>query len=169
MMYHKCRMEERHRQKHTHQKNMHRTSKLTISLHDTHKRENKQLLLTEKRMFFLSWLTALESGIGSVCFITLTLSPAKTATNVKPTTKMNCKTANFNQNAPDHQKANCSLPFSPMKTLKTNIWFIVPCLTPNIWNLMSLCLCSKPAEPNPHFKRTRKIHAKLFQTCQPLS
>ena len=34
-------------------------------------------LLTEKSVFFLSWLTARGSGIGSVCFITLTLSPKK--------------------------------------------------------------------------------------------
>lgn len=32
-------------------------------------------VLTEKRIFFLSWFTALTSGIGSVCLITLTLSP----------------------------------------------------------------------------------------------
>lgn len=31
--------------------------------------------LTEKSMFFLSWLTALGSGTGSVCLITLTDSP----------------------------------------------------------------------------------------------
>ena len=28
-------------------------------------------------MFFLSWLTALGSGMGSVCLMTLTLSPVK--------------------------------------------------------------------------------------------
>jgi hypothetical protein len=33
--------------------------------------------LTENRTFFLSWFTALGSGMGSVCLITLTLSPAK--------------------------------------------------------------------------------------------
>lgn len=34
-------------------------------------------MLTEKRMFFLSWLTALGSGIASTCFMTDTDSPAK--------------------------------------------------------------------------------------------
>ena len=33
--------------------------------------------LTEKRMFFLSWLTALGSGMGSVCLITETDSPER--------------------------------------------------------------------------------------------
>lgn len=32
-------------------------------------------MLTEKRRFFLSWLTALKSRMGSVCFITETDSP----------------------------------------------------------------------------------------------
>ena len=35
------------------------------------------LLLTENSMFFLSWLTALSSGTGSVCLIMLMLSPVK--------------------------------------------------------------------------------------------
>lgn len=34
--------------------------------------------LTEKSMFFLSWLTARGSGMGSACLITDTDSPAKT-------------------------------------------------------------------------------------------
>lgn len=33
--------------------------------------------LTEKSMFFLSWLTARGSGTGSVCFITDTDSPVR--------------------------------------------------------------------------------------------
>ena len=33
--------------------------------------------LTEKSIFFLSWLTALGSGMASVCFITLRLSPVR--------------------------------------------------------------------------------------------
>lgn len=39
--------------------------------------EDKTLMLalTEKSMFFLSWLTALRSGTDSVCLITLTDSP----------------------------------------------------------------------------------------------
>ena len=39
---------------------------------------NMQGLLTEKSMFFLSWLTARGSGTGSVCLITDTDSPTKT-------------------------------------------------------------------------------------------
>lgn len=35
--------------------------------------------LTEKSMFFLSWLTARGSGTGSVCLMTETDSPTKTA------------------------------------------------------------------------------------------
>ena len=42
----------------------------------------KDQLRTEKRIFFLSWLTARGSGIGSVCFITLTLSPDNRETNI---------------------------------------------------------------------------------------
>lgn len=37
----------------------------------------KFLKLTEKSMFFLSWLTALGSGTGSVCFRTDTDSPVR--------------------------------------------------------------------------------------------
>ena len=36
-----------------------------------------QRRLTEKSMFFLSWLTARGSGTGSVCLTTLTLSPER--------------------------------------------------------------------------------------------
>jgi len=39
-------------------------------------KEKFQLWYTEKMVFFLSWLTARGSGIGSVCFNTDTLSPA---------------------------------------------------------------------------------------------
>lgn len=35
--------------------------------------------LTEKSMFFLSWLTARGSGTGSVCFMTETDSPERAA------------------------------------------------------------------------------------------
>jgi len=33
-------------------------------------------MITEKMVFFLSWLTARGSGIASICFKTDTLSPA---------------------------------------------------------------------------------------------
>ena len=39
--------------------------------------QQQELRLTEKSMFFLSWLTALGSGIASVCLRMLTLSPVR--------------------------------------------------------------------------------------------
>lgn len=40
-----------------------------------HVRSGRQTKLTEKSILILSWLTAFASGIGSVCLMTLTLSP----------------------------------------------------------------------------------------------
>lgn len=40
-----------------------------------HVHNGRQTKLTEKSILILSWLTAFASGIGSVCLMTLTLSP----------------------------------------------------------------------------------------------